>query len=500
MLAGTDQPLPRADVRASSPALKTPRAVKTGSDGRYEITGLPPGRYVVTAVKANFVTAAFGQRRPLGPGLPFNLAAKQVAGAVNVALAHAGVIAGRIVDEFGDPVPDVQVTTLRYQYVNGERRLAIAPGRSMTNDIGEFRLFGLPPGDYFVSATVRNMNGMSPDTDDRSGYAPTYYPGTGSSQQAQRITVAAGQTIGGLTMTLLPVRTVRVSGVALDAGGKPLMNGMVMASARIGMMTMAPQPGMITSDGRFTINGLTPGEYTLRTNGPRNGQNAFLAITVGDSDISDVQLVAQPLGSIRGRVVFDTDAGLPKASDVRISAQRRDPLLGIGPVGGVAKDDFSFDIKVVPGRALIRGGQPSNDFRFKRATLNGDDISDVEIDIPPDGVVSNLVIEFTGNLNELSGAVAASEPAADAWAVIFSQDPRKWVPPSRFVVSARIDAGNHFRTRLMAGDYYVIVVDDVETGEWTDPEYLARVRERATPFSIADGEKKSLELKLSSSR
>jgi hypothetical protein len=500
-LAGTDQPLPRVDVRASSPALKTPRAVKSDNDGRYEIADLLPGRYVVSAVKANFVTAAFGQRRPLGPGLPFDLAAKQIASRVDFALARAGVITGRILDEFGDPMPDVLVTTLRYQYVNGERRLANGPGRGQTNDVGEFRLFGLPPGDYFVSATLRNF--MTNDPGDRSGYAPTYYPGTGSAQQAQRIAIAPGQTVSGLAMTLLPVRTVRVSGMALDAAGKPVEGGMVMATPRVGMMGMATQMGQILRDGRFYITGVTPGDYMLRINNPRQdqGSSAFMPITVGDSDITDLQLAAQPLGSIRGRVVFDTDAGLPKSADVRISAQRRDPLIGIGPLGGSANDDLTFDIKVVPGHAIIRGGQPSNAFRFKRVTLNGEDVSDSGVDIPPGGAVSNLVIEFTSKLNELEGTIIeAADGATDAWAVIFSQDARKLVPPSRFVVAARPDRENHFRMRLMAGDYFAIVVDDVEPNEWTDPDYLARVRERATPFSIADGEKKTIELKLSSSR
>ena len=97
-------------------------------------------------------------------------------------------------------------------------------------------------------------------------------------------------------------------------------------------------------------------------------------------------------------------------------------------------------------------------------------------------------------------AVKGADPTVDAYVVIFAQDPRKWTPPSRYVVPARPDRDNRFHTRLMAGDYYAIVVDDVEPGEWTDPEYLARVRDRATPFSIADGETKSLDLKLSSSR
>jgi hypothetical protein len=501
ILAGTDQPLARVDVQASSPALKTPRGVKTDADGRYEINDLPVGRYVVSAVKSNFVTAAFGQRRPAGPGTPFDLGDKQIASKVDFAMARAGVIAGRIVDEFGDPVAEAQVTTMRYAYVNGERRFIPAPGRGISNDIGEFRLFGLPPGEYFVTATFRNF--LSPDTaDDRTAYAPTYYPGTGNVSQAQRIAIAPGQTVSGIVMALLPVRTWRISGVALDSAGKPLTNGYVSANGRLGMVGMGGNGGAITPDGRFTIAGVTPGDYVLRTGFP-TGESALHAITVGDADVNDVQLVATPLSTLSGRVVFDSPNNVPKGSTIRISAQRPDPMLGVGvPVAGPVKDDFTFDIKVAPGHAVIRGSQPANDWRFKRVTVNGEDVSDTGVDIPPNGAVSNIVVEFTNRLNEVSGTVAvgSADPAVDAWVVIFAQDPRRWTPPSRYVVPARPDRDNHFRTRLMAGDYYAIVVGDVEPGEWTDPEYLARVRDRATPFAIADGETKSLDLKLLSSR
>jgi carboxypeptidase family protein len=500
ILAGTNQPLARVDVRAAGPALKTPRAVKTDADGRYEIDGLPAGRYVVSAVKTNFVTASFGQRRPAGPGTPFDLADRQIADKVDFALSRAGVIAGRILDEFADPVAEVQVTTMRYGYVNGERRLTPAPGRGVTNDIGEFRVFGLPPGDYVVAATLRNFTSV--DSDDRTGYAPTYYPGTGNVSQAQRVTIAPGQTVSGIAMTLMPVRTSRISGIALDSSGKPLTNGFVTANAHIGMAGMGGNGGAIRPDGRFTIAGVTPGDYVLRAGVP-GGESAVLPITVGDSDVNDVQLMVAPLSTLSGRVVFDSQDNVPKGSTIRISAQRPDPMLGVGvPIAGPAQDDFTFAIKVAPGHAVIRGSQPRSDWRFKRVTVNGEDVSDTGVDIPVNGAVSNIVIEFTNRLNEISGTVAAAaaDPAVDAWVVIFAQDPRRWTPPSRYVVPTRPDRDNHFRARLMAGDYYAIVLDDVEPGEWTDPEYLARVRDRATPFSIADGETKSLELKISASR
>ena len=260
------------------------------------------------------------------------------------------MIAGRIVDEFGDAVSEAQVATLVPVDVNGERRLVGAPGRAVTNDVGEFRLFGLPPGDYFLSASFGNSTGH--EVDDRSGYAPTYYPGTGNVQQAQRISIAPGQAISGLSMTVLPVRTLRISGVAIDTAGKPVAGGTVSAMSRVGMMTTGGQTARIELDGRFALSGLTPGDYVLRLNNqPGKPPSASAtAITLNDSDITDLQLNEAALGTISGRVLFDDGRDVPKASNVRVSAQRPDPMLGVGgPSAGPVKDDFTFDFKVMPG-------------------------------------------------------------------------------------------------------------------------------------------------------
>ena len=57
-------------------------------------------------------------------------------------------------------------------------------------------------------------------------------------------------------------------------------------------------------------------------------------------------------------------------------------------------------------------------------------------------------------------------------------------------------ADDLFHTRLLAGDYYVVAMNDVETNAWTDPEFLSLAREHATKFSIADGETKTIDLAL----
>src|SRR5262249_24713899 len=150
----------------------------------------------------------------------------------------------------------------------GSRRLMPTGRGGQTNDIGEFRVYGLSPGQYYISATYRSFTGPMTESSDRTGYAPTLYPGTGNVAEAQRVTVAPGQTISAVNIPLLPIQTTKVSGTALDTDGRPLAGGMISAMQRVGAMQMAGNFTPVGQDGRFTVSGLTPGEYALRVNVP----------------------------------------------------------------------------------------------------------------------------------------------------------------------------------------------------------------------------------------
>ena len=94
------------------------------------------------------------------------------------------------------------------------------------SQVGEFRLFAIPPGQYYLQATLRNgMMMTGSDSDDRSGYAATYYPGTPNVAEAQRITIGLGQTLNELNLALTTTRTSRITGSAADSAGKPLSGG-----------------------------------------------------------------------------------------------------------------------------------------------------------------------------------------------------------------------------------------------------------------------------------
>ena len=148
-------PIRRAQVRISG-ADVAPKAALTDAEGRFEFRDLPAGRFTLQASKSGFVSVQYGQTRPFESGKPIELADKQSLDNADVSMPRGSVIAGRIVDEFGDAIPDVSVTAMRQSWQNGRRRLVPSPGRiAQTNDLGQFRIYGLPPGDYYVSATLR---------------------------------------------------------------------------------------------------------------------------------------------------------------------------------------------------------------------------------------------------------------------------------------------------------------------------------------------------------
>src|SRR5262249_26842422 len=206
--------------------LRVARLASTDAEGKFELKDLPAARWTLSASKAGYVSLQFGQKRPFESGQPITLSDAEILERADFALPKASAITGRGFDEFGDAVAGARVQVMRYQMVQGQRRLTPAGGGDQSDDTGAFRVYGLAPGDYYISATLRAGLGLG-DATDNITYAPTFYPGTGNVAEAQRITLALGQEQGNINFALLPVRTVHVTGTALDSSGTPLVNGLI---------------------------------------------------------------------------------------------------------------------------------------------------------------------------------------------------------------------------------------------------------------------------------
>ena len=500
--AANGQPLRKAQVRATAPELRENRLAITDNNGAYEIKDLAAGRYQLLASKGSFVALQYGQTRPFEQGKPLEVLNAQLLDKVDFRLPHGAVVTGRVLDEAGEPATEVQVVIMRYQYSNGRRQLT--PGRlATTNDIGEFRLFGIPPGQYFVSATLRAPNINDAPADDRSGYAPTYYPNTTNVSEAQRITLTVGQMLTDINISLSPTRMARISGVAVGSDGKPV-SGVIMLAQTSGPMMITSIGGQMKPDGTFSIGSVAPGEYVVRAmpTGPVAGPTQELiqaAITVAGDDVNDLRLIGVKPSTLTGRVI-------PPSSQTDL---RQLQLLAIPkvqmPLGGASSgrvnEDGTFELKAQPGSAYLRLN-PTGAFastRIKAVRLNGVDVTDSGFELHPNEDLNGVEVELTTQMASVSGGVsdARGNPVRDYTVLIFPRDRERWEPTSRYLSSARADQDGRFKASyVLPGAYYAIALDYVEQGANSDPEFLDRIKDRATELSIGDTETKSIDLKL----
>jgi Carboxypeptidase regulatory-like domain len=500
-------PLRRAFVRLSGAELREGRMTSTDEQGRWELNDLPAGRYSLSVSKAGYVSLQYGQRRPFEQGRPIELSDGQRLDNLDFNLPRGSAISGRVTDEFGEPLSDVMVAPMRYRFFNRRRQLVPVGRFSTSDDGGNFRLYGLAPGDYYLSATLQDFE-MN-ESDIRSGYAPTYYPGTGSPQQAEKITLGVAGEASGIVLSLLPVRTAKVSGTATDSQGRPMAGAFVSlieASAAAGFM-MFGGGNQVRDDGTFTLQNVSPGVYTLTVGGmgpPGEGQQASVPLTVTGDDITGVALVATKGVAIKGRIVFDTQppAGTvqPASFDVQAMPMDQDgPMFfGMSDADRV-DDDWTFELRAIVGTVLIRLGRTPPGFSLKSVFWRGEDVTDSGIALKPGSATTGVEIVITARTSTVAGNVSAADGklTTDYVAVIFAEDSEHWGFQSRQIAIGRPDQQGGFVVKsLPSGSYLAAAVPYIEEGEERNPETLERLRSVATAFTLADGERKDLSLKL----
>ena len=507
LAADTGKPLRRAIVRASVPGTREPRWIWTDSDGRWRLDHLPAGRYTLAVSKSGYLSLRYGQLRPFEPGRVLELAEGQVLEKVDVSLPKAGVIAGRIQDEFGDPVSGALVRAMRYRYADGQRRMAplvegmdalLAGG--VTDDVGQYRLHGLPPGEYYVQALIGAPTVPSSESDDRTGYAPSFYPGTAAVTEAQRVTIAIGQEAQSLNFSVVPIRYATVSGRAVNSTGGPIASSSISLSTPAPNVILMNQKATVRPDGTFTIAGVTPGEYHLRVATSNNGvrEYASLGVAVSGQDVTGLAVATAPGASASGRVRLE---GNPTERP-RMSIATFASMPGVEEtysVSSVVRADGTFELVGLAERRVFRPAFPSPDWFLKSVTLDGRDITDSGYEFSPGEKVSGIDIVLTQRVTELSGTVQddRGRPIGDYTVVAFPQDSSKWVYRTQSIRAARPDQDGKFLLKgLPAGEYRVVAVEYIESGEETNPEHLEKWKATGTRLTLAEYEAKSVTLKL----
>lgn len=512
----TGAPIRRATVNLNG-GPRT-RGVDTDHEGRFEFNNLPAGTYTLMVNAGNhrpgYQSTPFGgsssSSSPFPRGKPIELADGQRIDNLDVALLRTGVITGRVTDSDGEPAARVQVVAW---ILRPGSQPTQQMGGMQTDDLGHFRLFGLPPGDYIVRATPQQFGGGPADVESEpTGFAPTYAPGTPVRSDAMRLRVARGAQVS-TDIRLLETRLYTISGTVLNAKGEATRNTNVMLARRddFGGSSFGAS---VSPAGTFTIRNVPPGDYEVvarysppresagPVQGPDPGQEfASVKIDVSNGNVDGVVLAMRPSPVVTGQIVFEDET--PEGRRPSLSAQSTDRQIFAGsPV--VEVKDTTFTIRNIFSPAVIRGsvgGTPG--WGLKAVLLHGKDITDHPTTFTA-GDSGHLQVVFTGRAPSVEGLVTddAGKPVIDASVLLFGHDPVTWQPRSSYFRTAPIAKdGKYVMNGLREGRYFAVALPaEIAMGMMNaaqpSAEFLESLSKVATAVTLNAGEKRPVDLRV----
>jgi hypothetical protein len=203
-----------------------------------------------------------------------------------------------------------------------------------------------------------------------------------------------------------------------------------------------------------------------------------------------------------------TDDGTPptfRPDQVQIFASPVE--MGMNMMGGgptKVNDDFSFEMNTLFDRRLIRasagGADLASRWFLKAVIYDGQDVTDSGMDFVAGRAYEGLQIVFTQKSTDISGLVTddRGKPVLDVSVIVFPANRDLWTPQSRYLRTMRPDTSGRYNTRGLPplDDYMVIAVQNLESGQASDPEFLNRAREEGRSFSLIEGETKAVDVRV----
>jgi hypothetical protein len=353
--------LTKAFARAAGP----PPSIATDSEGRFRSPNLESGLYFVNALMPGFtlpdIPTDANEFKYYRPG-----------DFVNITLVKGGVITGTVRDANGEPIVAVSVRATRVRDATGRsvagRFLGFLPER-MTDDRGVYRIYGLPPGTYVVSAggSQRNLGGINA----YEGDAQTFFPSS-TRDTAAEVPVRGGEEATGIDIRYRGEHGHTISGTVtgfIDTGmnsGVPILLRQASGGGyeSVTFVVAGTKPG-------FTFSGVSDGEYeVMAQQSVGTGDSAASIprrVIVKGNDVTGIELTLAPMASIAGRItleappkeacaegrtaatLLETPINVRRDDKVQSEVVSRTPFFSAG--GSLPDDKGEFSI-----RNLIAGG------------------------------------------------------------------------------------------------------------------------------------------------
>jgi len=470
----------------------------SGNDGRFAFAAIAPGQYTVNVRQDGFFAENEGVISD-SASIPITVEATGEPATISISLIRSAVIAGRVVDFAGQLLPRANIQALTVSYQNGAPSLKPAATRT-SNDLGQFRLFGLRPGEYVVQATPGPPPGAT-----KPGSLKAFYPNVTDLAAATRIVVKAGDELSGVDIAL-PSSETRVTSRPAKISGQvfsTLGTGAAVPAAATLLLVSRSGPGdspvrnvgsADSNTGRFEIESLQPGSYDLyaRVNDPQGSPGpggpteawGRMLLEVRDRDLENVRLVVHPSVNVNGvfKVVGDTSKF---GVDLRVGLEALGTALKFPNYQGVTdrsqmpKADGSFTIPAVAEgnyKVQVRG-LPANayiaDIRQGSSSMLESGI-DVANKTPP------LVEVIAGTDGAtLKGTVVPS-------AIVVIVPAPQFRRQTAFFKSATADGEGHFIiSGIRPGEYTVFASKNLPEGAYQNTEFLQRNESSGKPVKLA---------------
>ncbi len=360
------QPVRRVSVMLASGPIVMPRTAVTDDEGRFEFTGLAAGNYTLVGQKPAWVTAVYGARSASDTqGIPVAVTDGQRVAGLRLPMMRGAVVAGVVRLASGQPARDLAVQLLQVRTLDGRRQTTTVAAPAPTNDLGAYRVFGLPPGDYVVQARSQPNFGQGPElrqvteAEVRWGdqqlaqaqaqsltaaaaaiadppppgpavtYTSVYFPGTTLASDAAVITLRAGEERLGVDFSLSLVPTAKVSGTVRGPGGDPAAGATVTLQPEGGSddligILMGGGRAATRPDGSFALTGVTPGRYSLIVRAtPQRAGSA--PVSAAETQMAEALAMATAMAGAMGGM-RDNPATLWASEAIAVNGQDLGPL------------------------------------------------------------------------------------------------------------------------------------------------------------------------------
>jgi hypothetical protein len=498
----TESPLKNAhviytkiDPGASATAL--PLSKDTDAEGRFSLQ-LPPGSYRLWVERSGYARQIYGALSPSGEGTTLTLARGQQLGPITFRVAPLGAIAGRVVDEDGEPVQSAGIQVLRFSYANGHRELISMAGTT-SNDRGEYRIFGLRAGRYLLQVSVPNApmsrlpesGALIPEVQD--AYAPSYYPGVVDVDSASSVSLGEGSELSDINFQLHKVRALGIRGRVASPVEKFSSSQIqvVLAHNESGVASHIGRiAGLVDGNtGKFEVHGVSPGSYFLVASQLFAGHalGGRVPLEVSATAREDVIVPLAAAFEVGGTLELE---GAPRGSVPNLVARLTPSeglALGPQPVSKISSDGSIHFSGVTPGHWTLSFDSLPEGLWIKSESFAGNEALAGEFNFT-DSARGQLHIVLAANGGQISGTVSHDSQPCRATVVLVPSAPELRDAHQMYRVTNTTDRGLFTLKGVRPGSYKLFAFQEIEPFEWFDPEQLKQVEESGSPINVSEGE------------